>query len=533
MATSSGLSFLLCWLRLLKKVGGFCGLLLLIGGNALAQEADRRREAFPYTFWSDSALLTLDEGWKHQDERSITLPFQPGNLQSSVLSCVFPRPDSAVGGWFLYLGRVAWQAQVKVNGKFLGMNERPLEPWYLPLPTTCLWQEAPNELRLELFVEQRYPNYPPPFIGLIDPIQILDSAQLRSRLRDWLPRSSADTVALVAPIFRQYGYQFDEFEALRSLQPLRKFGISTIQFAFPPPPKMRALCAELGLEEVEELQPDMVVCQVNAYEYDRATMPMHPRFWLDKAGNSTPYYGDFFVWGDPPQEVAQQGLPWLLILLIFVPMLIAVALKWINPSFFYGQLDLLLNPKRYVDAPAESLYTNSGLLWLLYWGKSICLMAFLTLGVYFLSEEQLWPFWGLTKPGSLLFQWFFPAEQVIGMLLRIAIVVIGANLLQIFLLSLIGQIFGIKAFLLKMLSLEVIGTFPLVFVLTLPIAMTLGGSSNQVFWILLFQGILVLGYVSRWVYVSYIGMERLFSFSLGMKILYICTFNLLPYLIWL
>ena len=86
MATSFCFLSIARWSRLLKRLCLTVAVWVIAFQLGDAQELARIKADYPYTFWSDSALLTLKSGWKHQDERLISLPFQPGNLQTSTLS---------------------------------------------------------------------------------------------------------------------------------------------------------------------------------------------------------------------------------------------------------------------------------------------------------------------------------------------------------------------------------------------------------------------------------------------------------------
>ena len=83
-----------------------------------------------------------------------------------------------------------------------------------------------------------------------------------------------------------------------------------------------------------------------------------------------------------------------------------------------------------------------------------------------------------------------------------------------------------------MLNLNVVGAFPLIWVMGLPGAFLLFSDhiGQRSSWAGILIGILLVIYLIRQLYISYLGLEKLFAFSSGIKILYICGFNILPYL---
>jgi hypothetical protein len=253
---------------------------------------------------------------------------------------------------------------------------------------------------------------------------------------------------------------------------------------------------------------------------------------MDREGNYTTHFGDLFQWGDISRVWETKQNNGLLAFLILFPLLAAALIKLLSPGFFAGQWNLLINPKRFVDSPAESLYTNSGLLWSLFWIKTLCFAFFISLAMYYLELAHAWAPWQQARPESLAIRWFMPASNLWELLGRSLLVLFLGSLLKILVLGMVSQVFRIKALVPKIISIEVIGTFPLILLLHLPLALVIVGQSWGHPLLVLSLTVTLAVYFLRWVYVSYIGIDRLFAFSSAMKFLYICTFILIPYLVW-
>lgn len=504
----------------------------------LSAQASRLQQDFPFSLPHTDIIQTIHQDWQHDGLRYLDVPFELQGIQMGEFQCSFDLAtsfDSLTQGAdtvYLLLEGVAWEAELELNGKFLGTQNHPLKEWHLPIAKDWLLKEK-NELILRLFVDQIKPVYCLPFLGIVRPVSLLTLEQWKRRqLIRHRETAQADTVGFVAPYFRSTAYSFDQFEALKNLYPLKRMGIKHIYFPFPAGRRFRDLCHQLGFVIVDSLHSDSYICPVNAYPYESIGFPMTPRFWIDEDGAYTSYYGDIYPWKSRRMKPVPSDDHFLLALLIFFPLLAAFLIKLLNPAFFAMQLSLLLTPKRFVDSPNETLYSHTGLLWGLIWIRTICLAIFMTLLMYYVQLENQWILLNIFRDWSMSSMLFYGEKSLLSLLLISGLVIVFWLLIKYLLISIIGGVFRIKAMITRIASLEVAGTYPLILLLPIPMALILFMEQLWGGILLIFLLILLLGYISRQVYVMYIGLDRLFSFSSAMKFLYICTFIIVPYMVW-
>ncbi|TAE51021.1 MAG: DUF4271 domain-containing protein [Bacteroidetes bacterium] len=477
-------------------------------------------------------LLPLLTGWEYADGSPLRLPLIRFSAEPIEIHCRFAADACFPDTVYLYLEGVGWEAELELNGRYLGVHRDPFRPWALPVNRAWL-REQDNRLILRLVSGEPLPMHPQPFIGLFRPVYLLAATHLDSMQNTMLPEAIApDTVGLIAPYYRRKGYIFDEMEACRLLQPLIRAGIRDIHFLFGPGRDMRRLCARLGFREVRTLKPGMYVCAVNEFPYEPVSLPGELRFWLNREGYRTMAYGDYIRWGAFVHTPPRAGdLP--LTLMILLPALALFFVKTINPGFFYAQQVSLFRPARFVGSIQDSAYTNPSLLLMLTLLRILCLSAALALSFYYINQEHLWQYVQFIRHPSLLREVFYGSETPGGFFVRGFLVIGGWLGFKYLLIAFIGQVFRIKNILTGTLSLDVVGSFPLVLVLPLPVACIqfMNGAWTSIMMVV----IVLLGatYIIRRMYVSFIGLDRIFGFSTGVKFLYICALNILPYLVWL
>lgn len=193
---------------------------------------------------------------------------------------------------------------------------------------------------------------------------------------------------------------------------------------------------------------------------------------------------------------------------------------------------MLFQPKRFVDVSMD-VSLSTGLLGLIYalikGGIQACWFA---LGMYFVQESQQWNVMANLLGQNSLLLLYLPGDDSLSMLLLKGIIVaVSWQALKFLVLGTIGSVFRLKGFARKAAALDLIGSLPLIFVLAIPFVVGLFfGTNVRVFHVL--AGGIFLIYLLRKIYVLYMGLDRSFGFSVRLKILYICTFNILPYLLW-
>lgn len=481
--------------------------------------------------------LCLSGPWQLRgSEASYEVPFQLPMQDTARLRLTLARPEgvSEADTLYIYVPGVAWEAELLLNQYYLGVNPRPFAPWVVPVAVRWLRPEG-NQLALRLQSGPARRHEPRPFLGVFRELWLLSAAELALRRPAPLPEAdSTRPVGLLAPYYGPaYGYRFDSLAALRRLLPLRREGIRQVACWYEPGPNLRALCRTLGLRLVQLPPPGTSVALINAYPYDPGRFDQPPQFWLDEQGRRTVGYGRIQPWQQAsPLQIPAADRVGLALLLLW-PLFGAFLIKLSSPGFFAAQGAMLRQPTPYIENTFYSNVSSTGALLLLTLVRVLTLSCCVTLLAYYCARHQLWAEVSLLTKRSLFFQVFGEISQLARLWLVSVLVVALLEGIRHLLMWLVGQVFRLKGLLSSMVSLDLVGSYPLVLLLGIPLGLLLLGDVAP-FW--LGQAVAWLTFGSYWlrkVYVTYQGLDKGASFSSEMKILYICSFNMTPLLIWL
>ncbi|WNJ16237.1 hypothetical protein [Pontibacter sp. G13] len=521
--------------NVLPVVSGW--LMLLLGSiafipiSSFAQETQLRAD-YPYTLFEPCLLQDLSFDWKDLGGNRLKLPINVDSLESHALVTRFDYEDTLRDSLFLWFDGISGQAEVEVNGRFLGVNPVAFKPWKLALAPEWLLQ-CDNELNLRFFEGRKFEMYPNAPLGLIRPVYLVNRDQMMDLAEVNLLSGPANDsmIAAVAPYYGTSAFVFDEYAALRALRPVRDANIKSLWFPFEPGLRMKALCRQMGFLRIDRVNEDQAVAMINAYPLASDEISLIPRFWMDEAGNRTVHYDTYTKWDTYYPTHPSRGERVWVSLFVLIPLLGLYLIKWSAPNFFVNLQALLFKPSLFVDSTNDSTFSNTSMVMFLTIIKQLCLASSLALVVFFMASSYQWEYLNLFRKPSLLME-IFHGESHAGMIFLKCLAMFMVWLVgrQLF-LGILGQVYNIKGLAQGALGLDLVGSFPLI--LGIPVIYSLLLFMNEVWGEaagIIFL-LVALAYMLRVMYVMYIGLGRLFAFSHGMKILYICTFNIVPCLL--
>ena len=510
-------------------------ILLVIGGRVVGVgQTLELEQTYPYTFFDTPAILAMDKVWVAEDGDLYQIPFLLEKNTSASLSYTFDLPCEIPDTVYLLLEGVGWETEAEFNGRYLGVMPQPLKPWVIPLDKQWL-NPKENQLVLHLYRSSATNFYHlKPFWGIIGGGWLLEASQLAALQASPLESipGTTDTVALVAPYYGAAQWIFSEEEAYRFLFPLVRERIKNIHFLFPPGRRLRALCAEMGLVEVDTLSLESSKALVNYYPYQPVDYPYSPWFWLEETGHRTAHFRHYFQASSSLMaDRIEQGRLTLVLMIIF-PLLALLIIKVLNKGLFEILISLLMQPVMYIDSLSTSGLSSQSLNLLLYLFRLIATAIGLAVGMYYVHRHGQWEWINVFRENSLLNRVFTPGIGLGGLLGRALLLGLIWTAVKFTILNFVGKIFRIKGLAAGVVDLEVVAAYPLALTLSIPWMLMLfvpHTSSPMIFYIAAF---LLAIYFIRRLYVLFIGLDKMFSFSNGMKILYICAFNVAPYIIW-
>ncbi|MEL6590523.1 MAG: DUF4271 domain-containing protein [Bacteroidota bacterium] len=484
-------------------------------------------------------LVLMDGQWQWQveeDRQSISLPFIDTKARRCTLDYRFCVPDSiGPDSLFLLFEGMAWESEVLLDESYIGLLRDPFVATQLAISPDLLGRGEMQAIRIVLHKAEGKTWYPEPFVGMMNPPRLMTRRQLRQYYRQFETKvSRGDTVAIVAPYYRSSGYCYSAFEAMRNLQPVYDAGIEYVYFPFPPSGELLALCERLELKVVREIVDTTQIALINTYPFAERYFPTQAHFWLDEEAYRTSFYGDVRTLDNRfRSQLDSRNYPLGIVLMLLFPILSLFLLKILNPGYLASQLNFLFNPKMHLGVSLDATGSNTGLLGIMMILKGINLSIIISMLIYYIMREHEWECLNIIRDWSLLSQWFYGRESLWQIFVRsLQLVAIWFGIKYSF-LALLGRGYGIKGLVEGVMNLEVAASFPLILFMGLPVGLVLYKDTIWGGWLAALLLLLGLLYLIRRLYVFFIGLDRLFSFSSAVNFLYICALNLIPYLIWL
>lgn len=483
---------------------------------------------------SDLGAVAVLDAWR-QETRVFSVPFQLEGVEEIYLSRYFDLPadiQQQTKQLYLYFEGIAWHAELRLNGKFLAINDKPFAPWVVQLRTDWLRAED-NLLELSLSVGEGGTGYPQPFLGIYRPVYIFQEQQLAKAKAAVMPEveEAAGRVAIVAPYYHLHHYVFNKFEAIRTLIHAYRAGVKHLYFMYEPDREMKLLCKEMGFTMVKRLREGQQVCWLNAYPYHPRHFPFTERFWLDLDGYRSPHYGSFYAYSLKDVHVSRKPLPLLYILGLLIPLLALFVVKLLNPKFFYSFPEILLRPRLQLDRFMEAIAGNQGMGLILQILRVLILAITFSLFIDYIHTNNQWHILRPFNPNGILQLVFGERGSFSGYFLKILIIISLWTMLKGLVYRSLSGLFKIHQLYAGMENIELLGSYPLIFLLPLPLLFLTFAPPHLHGFLLYIQALLLILYLLRQMYVAYTGMEKLFKFSFSVKVLYMLLAILLPYLV--
>lgn len=483
---------------------------------------------------NQNVISSLDS-WK-EETRVFSIPFQIDKVSNLRLSRFFNFPGEIKEGQklYLYFEGIASRTELKLNGKFLGINPNPFKPWIVPLNTEWLRKES-NLLEVSLSFGESARFFPKQFLGIFRPVYILNQEQLAEINRPVMESvpETKEKVAVFTPYYNEHRYIFDKFQAVRTLAHAPKNGLKYIYFLLPPDRELKLLCKELGLIQVEKLTPGQTVCWLNSYPYEPSSFPFSEKFWLDQNGYRTQNYGSYTTFDVRKAGIEKRPVTPLFAFLVFFPLLGVFLLKLLNPKFFNTLPEILLKPRLQIERFIEAVAGNQGLSYILQVLRILMISITLALVVDYIHRNNQWHITGLAGNNALIKVFFIQKSTFFNYLLKSILLVSSWAAFRWVIIRTLSNLFNIYNMYEGLTNLELVASYPLILIINLPLVFLafLSGGDGWHNIILSVQVILLMLYILRQVYVCFVGMGRLFKFSTSVKIIYIALSVCLPYLI--
>ncbi len=434
---------------------------------------------------------------------------------------------------YLYFEGLAWTGEVYFNEVLLAITQDPFAENLLYIPNSILLERG-NVIRVRLRSKGAdYPLYPSHFVGIFRQAVIL---QVADAPQAWTPPSyieASNRVVVVAPWSRSGEYLSDSLAVESSLYGLFAYPASDpVYFPFRPSNRSQSFLAQRGIQVARSVRPTDSIAFYNPYPVKEQPLQQNVAFWRRDDGRPDSGYGNYSTLERLRTLAVSSPNQLALLLLLLIPVMVLLLMKLATPRVYGVMFEFLTKTKIYLELIANNKFLKSQQRWLLNFLRMVLVAVLLTVLVYFWDQTGRLESLGLlTTRGPLrniLIEGSFSLYQLF---LGILVLLVGLNLLKYGFLNGLGGIYRVGWLSVMLQNLDIFSSLPMILLPLLPapfIFFVDPFTSQIILWI--WYG-LILVYFLRRIVLIYIGMTRLFSFSRGLKFLYICTLEILPWII--
>ncbi len=480
-------------------------------------------------------LVDLTGEWSSSEGKKIQVPFADPEAREMQLSRWLRLPEDHDPGkqLYLYLEGLSWTSEIYWNDHLLKVSQDPFAEHLLPIENDWI-HPAGDQLRIHLSSEGAdYILYPEHFLGIHRGVFILESDKVQVDLPQPEVVSFTSKAVVLAP-WSESDLFLDDVKVIK-MYTEGLFSIPKhipICLPFRPSNAAYKMLGESGIPVLFSAKGADSLAFYNYYPLARKPEVLHPDFWRGADLRPGKGYGSFQNWEELRMPRGEDLDRFALLSLLLLPVLGMLAIRIGIPRVYDHLPEYLSKTKIYLELIGNNKYLKTGQRYLMNFVRITVTGATISLFLYYLnssgdlirlniwSEESL--LYGVLSGNS------FSALEIMGMAMLVLVIV---NMLKYLLLNMAGGIFRLNNLAATVQALDIFASFPLNLLPLVPLIFIFFVDSSVGEILLIIWYVLFLVYLIRRFILIYAGLSRLFSFSASMKFLYICSLEILPWVL--
>lgn len=511
-------------------------IVLILAGHCLPQQlfantADKESPLAILPIVDLKPIQDLSSGWIDDEHRFQRAPFWRASTEQWELSRFFSASDTKDTVW-VYFEKLAWETEVWLNGSLLKLQKEPFQALLLPLPPGML-SDSSNVLTIRQEQNSLAKKFwPQSFCGSYGKIWLLGRSAERKPpvYSKWV--SAAKEVAFLAPWSPETGPVADGAWFKTKLAEIKSRGISVIYFPFEPPALYLSQCNEEGFSRLDNLLAAGKVAFVNEYPqaWGRSGIPVP--FWFTEDGSRSRNFGALVAGEILENGYLRKADRLALSVFLVLALLGLLLIKVLTPRLWVALPEFLTKSKIYLELIRNGKFLRQYEVILLTIYRTALLSLILALTIYYISLSGKWEWLNVFSSKSILFRLYFATEYTpVQIFFQVWAYVGAISLFKYILMSFCGQVFNIQGLGQSIQDLDIFASFPLLWLPLLPVTVLFFAPPTSSGIAAGFLLALILIYQLRLLGILYQGISSIFQFSAGIKILYICALEIVPWVI--
>ncbi len=514
---------------------GLAGIAWLLGfGTSWSQQAPISYYPSPLT-GGLRPVMNLQGIWFDENGNRHVVPFNYFDRDEMELTRKFDlhNYEQLQDTIFLYCESVAWSSEILLNGKLLAVTDDPFAEHLLPLQKSWL-QPSANVLTIRLSTAGlSFPWYPRRFLGVFRQLLLLEVDSLPSFPKFPITVAAAQKAALLAAWSPEDQYLRDDLIIRELASGLFSFPDRIpIALPFRPSNQSMAILGALGWPVLASPDAADSLAAYNAFLFSTEAEHKNLHFWRDVELRPTAAYRHYQGMIDVERTEFNQPNRAILVLFLLLPVICMLLIKLLVPRSYGSLGEYLTKTKIYLELIADNKFLKVEQRWLMNAMRMILTSVTFGLFLYYVQLSESWKILNFFGSHSVLYRALHGSALPLWEIFLWALAIIFAlNLLKYILINGVGTIFRVYTLGPSIQNLDVFAAFPSNLVPFLPATFIFFLEPTAGSIVLRVWAILFVLYGARRVWVLYSGLGKLYQISGSLKFLYICTLEILPWII--
>jgi len=472
----------------------------------------------------------LSHAWRDPYDKEWRAPFWDSDTKELILSRYFDLPKNT-DSLYLYFEGLAWTSSIYLNDRLLLIHRDPFRDILIPLDSAWL---KPMNNQLKVVIENKgepTPFFHAPAIGIHKQVWLLSLSQAKQYFPTMPLAFPKDSIVVYTHYTPKHLYNVSREHLLRDIKTLKNAGAKYIYFTIPPSNRDLQIFAEEGFFQVKHYHHAQHILWFNAWPLEKSGHYDPSVFWFLPSGDTGSGFLKWFSQKDL-DSCARKQENFSLVLILLLPLLGLLLVRIVSPQVFFNQIRWLFTRRLEREMIANRKLLRPNEVKLLSFVHLLISSASITLFVYFLFIRCLNPEnFVQGSSNALFYEIVISNVHPLWLLCGIFFFQLSIVAFRLILIEWMAFIFRLNYLSRIYLDFNVLGNYPLnLFLLGFSIYLFYAPDNQSEIIISLWPAIfLIYFFRNLWVITS--GLYLQYRFHPILIFLYICTFEILPWLL--
>lgn len=475
-------------------------------------------------------VLSLNGSWVSESGLIRNVPFWETEKEMLVLRKHFKVQDT-FPNLCIYFEGVAWTSEIYLNGRLLMIHRKPFEPLIIPIEAQWL-SPVQNELVIHMAIAGEDTEWKHMHaLGMHRPVWILSDCSALPQRSIRPSRNTVDSFIVYCPVSSGFLYHSPQENIKRDIRLLSKHKVRAVYFPITPDWEVLAAFDRAGFYRISKAPQNGIALWFNAWPtinvgYLNANVFwFNDRFYPTDAIHTWHRVEDLFT-------CIRKHDNFVILLILMFPLLGLLILKLSHSQVFNAIPYWVFRERLENELITDRKFLRSGQNALMTLNYLLILAACIALLVYFFQIKCFdSPYVIFNEKESLFNQFLFAGFHPVLQFLIVFLILFLILLMKLLFVSFISLVFR-KHFMTGVyLDLQILAGFPINLILLAFSVYVFYSSDIQLHILFNIWLSILLALFFRHIWLLFKGMYHSYHFHPLLIFLYICAFEILPWLL--